>query len=223
LVIFLWIEKDEIVRGNGKKYLYKILLYNNKNHMNFIVGAIGANLTLGLVSGIVDATRNVYDISSTIISSTGNGSAEVKKIIKEADLEIRVRSIQYFLCELKMPDNPSHTMIYCMQSIREAVKDISEELEKINYRMQYNDNLWFGSSLRSYKFHNCKSRLAVKLRNLESRYDMLIKILSVDNKICRNPELDMLCPIKQDQIEQYVKIESDDMHKQIEYINKSPC
>ena len=37
---------------------------------------------------------------------------------------------------------------------------ISEELIKIHYRLQYNDTIWFGPSVRAYSFHNCiNSRL----------------------------------------------------------------
>lgn len=52
--------------------------------------------------------------------------------------------------------------------------------------MQYNDNLWFGSTIRAYKFYNCSDRLYSKLKNLESRRKSLINLLSIESKMHKN-------------------------------------
>ena len=122
--------------------------------MNYIIGAIGANLTLGLVSGVTSAANGVYTLSSTILQSTSSGAEEVKLIIRETDLEVKIKTTQLILCELKISEQSPNTVRYCVQAIRDAIKEIAEELDQIHYRMQYNSNLWVGSSVRAFKFHN---------------------------------------------------------------------
>jgi hypothetical protein len=90
-----------------------------------------------------------------------------------------------FLSELSKKYNPNkydETYCFCITSIQESIKEISDEMEKIHYRMQYNDNLWFGSSIRAYKFHNSKIRLNTKLNNLEGRWKLLMSLMCIIDK-----------------------------------------
>ena len=190
--------------------------------MNLIIGAIGTNLTLGLISGIAGTTNGVYTMISNIAKSTATGANDIKQIIKETDLEVKVKTVQLLLSEIEVNPGSSHTLQYCVKSIKDAIKDINDELEKIYYRMQYNDNLWVGSRVRSYKFHNCKARLYAKLKNLESRVISLIQILGVDNKIIKNDalidEFDTLTKI--DTLDLQTMSSQNDLHKKLVFINK---
>jgi hypothetical protein len=158
--------------------------------MNFLIGAIGAHVTLSLLSGITSTANGIYSLSTNIKNATSIGAKEVKQIIKETDLEVNIKTIQFLLCEIKLTENSPYTLQYCIQSIRDCIKDISEELEKIHYRMQYNDNLWYGQSLRSYKFHNCRERLDSHIKNLKSRRKALIEILKIENTLYKNNDLE---------------------------------
>lgn len=158
--------------------------------MNFLIAGIGTNITLGLISATTSATNNLYTLCSNISETTSTKANDIKQIIKEHDLEVRIKMIQFLLYEINVNENSPCTLNYCINSIRCAIKDISTELEKIQFRMQYNNNLWFGSSIRAYGFKNCKLRLKAYIDTLESRYKMLISILSIENKIYKNPELE---------------------------------
>lgn len=157
--------------------------------MNILIGAIGANLTFGLVSGVTSTMNGIYTLSSNIMKSTANGTHEIKRVIKETDLEVKIKTAQFMLLELKINDTTPYTIRYCAQSIRDAIKDIYDELEKIYYRMQYNDNIWIGSTVRAYKFQNCRARLYASLKNLESRSDTLIKLAKLNNILIKNDDL----------------------------------
>lgn len=191
--------------------------------MNFIVGVIGANLTLGVISGITSATNGIYTLCSTVKSSTANGASEVKKIIRETDLEVKIKTVQYLLCEVSItPDTPC-TIKLCIESIRDCIKEISDELDKIHYRMQYNDNLWMGSTVRAYKFHNCRARLEAHLKNLDSRCKTLINLLTVQDKLVKNRDLvDTSSSLLQieDIDPQVAKRTREEIHEKIRYIKK---
>jgi len=185
--------------------------------MNFIVGAIGTNLTLGLIQGIAGTTNGIYTMISNIARSTANGSDEIRQIIKDTDLEVKVKTIQYMLQEIKIDEASPHTLQYCVRSIRDAINEISQELEKIHYRMQYNDNLWVGATFRSYRFHNCRIRLGAKLQNLESRYGTLLGLLPVKDQMHQDPGLDDQMIIK-GPVQDVSKI-AENMHNNIKLIS----
>lgn len=192
--------------------------------MNFILGAIGANFTLTLVSGISSAANGVYDLASKVVNSASTGSAEVKIIIKETDLEVKIKTIQLMMCELKITKDTPYTVLYVIESIRDAIKDIEDELDLIYYRMQYNDNLWIGSTVRAYKFHKCGERLHAKLKNLESRRSTLVELMSIEakmnkNKLLENDVSDSILQIDDidPKIAERIRLE---LHKKLEFINK---
>ena len=156
--------------------------------MNFIVGAIGANLTLGLVSGISSLASNLYNLSSAITTIT-NGYDDIKQIIRETDLEIRIKTIQFIICEIKTTKDTPHTLNFCIQEIKNAIKDIGKELEQIQYRINYNNSLLVGATFRKYKFHNNKSRLVSLIKTLDNRYNMLLEILKIENNMFQNKDI----------------------------------
>jgi hypothetical protein len=153
--------------------------------MNYLVAGLGANITVGLISAITATTNSVYTLSTNISKSTSTGSEEIKQIIKETDLETKIKVIQYLLCEINIDEHSPNTIHYCIKSINDAINDILDELEKINYRMQYNNNIWVGASIRSYGFKNCRRRLIAYVKTLENRYTTLMSILSVKDKMYR--------------------------------------
>lgn len=197
--------------------------------MNFLLGAIGVNLTFNTLTCATSAVNGVYTLSSNIMKSTAQGAIEIKQIIKETDLEVKIRIAQLMLCELRIDDSTPYTIKYCAQSIRDAIKDIGDELEKIYYRMQYNDNLWINMPMRTYKFQNCRIRLHASLKNLESRSETLIKLAKLNNNkiLIKNEDLtkELTQSILQvDDIDpSAAECVRGDIHKKLVYINNKIC
>jgi hypothetical protein len=194
--------------------------------MNIVIGALGANLTLGLISGVSSTAKSVYDLIFTIKNRTNNGAEEIKQIIQDIDLEGKIKTTQFFLSEIRIDNDTPYTVIYCADHINDAIMSIVDELNKIYQRMQYNNNIWIGSSVRAYKFHNCTLRIKARLDILEERKKSLIDILSVQHKMYKNDKI-------KDQIGQLTyQIDSSndqnnindaalirgELHKKIEYI-----
>lgn len=188
--------------------------------MNVFLGAVGAKITFNMISGIASSAGSILKLVTNITGSSTNGVIEIKKVIKDSDLEVKINTIQLLMREIKINKNSPYTILYCVHSIRNAIHEIDEELGTIFYRMQYNNNLWFGSSFRSYKFNNCKERLIIKIDNLGSRYKLLIDLLTIDHKIFRNDELGCLVSqsVAESENSDNQKTPDIDVHKQIEYI-----
>lgn len=195
--------------------------------MNFIIGAVGANITLGVLQGVTSAASGVYSVSSTIMQSTAIGAEEVKQIIRDTDLEVKIKTAQLMLLELKINEDSPNTIKYCIQSIRDAIKEIGEELDQIHFRMQYNSKLWFGSSVRAYRFHNNKARLQSKLRNLETRTCALASMMQLQHSMYRNTELDTEGKLDGSIVAmghvdpQIAKMLRSDLHKKVEFLQSS--
>jgi hypothetical protein len=116
---------------------------------------------------------------------------------------------------------------YCVQAIRDAIKEIAEELDQIHYRMQYNSNLWVGSPVRSFKFHNNKCRLHTKLNNLESRTRTLASIMSLHSMMYKNDTLDKEMGYLDDSLVQIDQIDPKsaamiraDLHMKLEFMRQ---
>jgi hypothetical protein len=159
--------------------------------MNFLLGTLGANITLGLISKVTGTINGVFTLSSNILKSNAIGSEEVKQLIKEIDLEVKIKTTQLLLSELKIDDQSPNTVRFCLQSIKDAIKDIADELDTVYFRIQYNNNLLFGSRIRSYKFHNCRERLISKLKILDSRNKTLITVISIQSSMYKNLTLNV--------------------------------
>lgn len=194
--------------------------------MNFVIGIIGANLTLGLISGVTGAANSIHTLSSTILRSTESGADEVKQIISETDLETKIKTTQFMLCELRITESSPYTIIYCIQAIKDAIKGVADELDQIYYRMQYNNNIWIGSYVRAFKFHNNKSRLHAKLKNLESRTQALVSVMSIQGMMYKNTALlnelgdldESLQKISHTDAKGTEMIKRTDLHKKLEFM-----
>jgi len=195
--------------------------------MNFVIGAIGANFTLGLISGVTSAANGVYTLSSTILHSTSSGAEEIKQIIRETDLEVKIKTTQLLLCELKISDKSPNTVKYCVHAIHDAIREIADELDQVYYRMQYNSNLWVGSTVRAFKFHNNKSRLHAKLKNLESRTQTLTSIMNLQPLMYKNNNLDKEMSLMNDSLMQTDEVDPNstamvraELHKKLEFMKE---
>jgi hypothetical protein len=189
--------------------------------MNLVVGALGVNLTFGLIKSAVSTTQGIYNFCNKVAKSTSSGADEIKSIITETDLVFKVRHSQMLLCEIKVDKDTPYTIKACIKAIHDGIKNVSDELDQIYYRMQYNDNLWFGSRIRSYKFKNSKKRLIILLNNLDSRREALTELIPIQNSLVQNPKLEdpSFHILQIEDIDPDVSKKSrDELYKKIDYI-----
>jgi hypothetical protein len=196
--------------------------------MNVAIGALGAHLTLGLVSGLTSAINGVFTLSNNISTSTNTGAINVRHMIRDTDLEFKIKAVQIMLFELKINDSTTYSVKYCIASIKEIIDEISEELIKIHYRLQYNDTIWFGPSVRAYSFHNCINRLKTCLINLDTRCKTLkdMVLLESNTKLVKNIALEEFLADDLLQINDIdpkaVMVSKQELYNKLEYITTIP-
>lgn len=159
--------------------------------MNFLIGIIGANFTFGLLSGLTTALNSAYSLTTVIATRTSNGADDIKNTIKDSDIENKLKIIQHLLQEIKINQKTPNTMIECINSINDVIKELTDELQKINYRMNYNDRVWL-PSVRAYSFKNSNMRLLQHIKKLDSRYLMLLEILRIENMMYKNSDINII-------------------------------
>lgn len=156
--------------------------------MNLVIGILGTNIILSTVSSVSCTIDNINNVLSSIRNNTNNGELETINMIEETNLEVKTKLVHLLVCELNIHDYTPYTVKYCIHEINKNLTIIKFELDNINKRVQYNNSLWFGKSVRSYKFHNAKNRLTLYLNNLESLYTKLINILTIEHKLTKNED-----------------------------------
>jgi hypothetical protein len=155
--------------------------------MNILIGALGANLTIGFISSITSATTGICSVVDRIRQSS---AVDIKRVIDELDIELTVKMIQCMISEINLDQHSPATLQVCLKGLIDCLKEITDELAKICYRLQYNESLWLGQSIRGYGFENCHARLRASMKRLENRKNMLLQTLSVKDSMYRNKQLE---------------------------------
>jgi len=92
-----------------------------------------------------------------------------------------------FVREIEVDDSTPHTLTMAIESINAAIKDIEKELKQIQYRINYNDGLYFSAGgTRFYKFTNSYKRLDAKIKTLNRRYETLRTLFGMRPLLNRN-------------------------------------
>lgn len=151
--------------------------------MNFIIPALSANLTFGLITAITSTTNSVYTLANNVTKSSSKSADQIKELILKKDLTHTMDLIKTQLFEIKVSEKSPQTLLKSIKGLHGAISEIEEELKTINYRIEYNKSIMFGKFMRSFKFDNCYLRLNSKIEIMESRYDKINKILSIVTKL----------------------------------------
>lgn len=157
--------------------------------METIALKLGTDLTLGLISEVTSTANSVYLLAKRLLHV---GNVDIQKIIIETDLEMSIHILQCMISEIRIDETSPITLNLCLKGINQTIRQIKDELVKITTRLEYNRSLWFGKSIRSYRFHHCQQRLTSHLTVLNSRKQLLIMILSVKDQLIRNSELEKI-------------------------------
>lgn len=158
--------------------------------MEFIIPALSANLTFGLISAITSTTNSVYTLANNVTKSSSKSADQIKKLIIKKDLTHMMDLIKTQLEEIKISSKSPQTLLKSIEGLHDALSEIDEELKTINYRIEYNKSIMIGKFMRAYKFDNCFTRLDSKIEIMESRYDKLNKILTIITKLHKKESKD---------------------------------
>lgn len=147
--------------------------------MNFLITSIGVSAAMSTVTATTSFASTIYSLAGTVRDSTDSGLDKIKTLIEETDIENDIKIISEIISEID-EERSSDAVKLCIKSINESLNDIKEELDKIQYRVNYNNNMTFSAfGTRSYGFANCHKRLKKNINVLNKRFARLRSIHNI--------------------------------------------
>ena len=160
-------------------------------------------MNLAIISSFLGSTISSKVITDTISSTTSNiysllnSSSFTKhsldKLIYQLDIIKKIKLIESVLNiidnlhgvishlddkSFKKKSQEYQTIILIIDSIHEMIKNIQNDLSKINEKVIEHSNKWF-SNYRSISIDDNINDLKIHLLLLDNRYDFLIKTITV--------------------------------------------
>lgn len=144
-----------------------------------VVSTLGYNI---IVTGITASVNNIGNIISMITRSSIPGDNQIVEYLIESDIDATLRVIDEFLREIK-PDHISNSLSTCLFNMKDITEKINMELSIMYNELDYNRSIIL---LKTWKAYDCSAHIAklkVYSAILDKRYKMLVKILSVNDKL----------------------------------------
>lgn len=143
--------------------------------MNYYLSLLGTTMSLSLVNKMSTTMSNVY----TLVCSLSKQPSQVTELLHKSDIVNTIKVIEQYVKDLQSSDMfHSRTMTLCLESLNEVILQIKNELDRIQFKMKYNEKIWFLSSVRKYNFRSSCERLADAIDVLNLRRKLLFEITS---------------------------------------------
>lgn len=139
-----------------------------------------------IASFIPNLTNMLSQIYNLFVSINSNNNAtHIQKIIKDTDIEATIQTIDFYMKSFDETVLYNNNAIkHCVEKLNEVINSIVNELNRINDKIQYNNTLYFGyvlSTFRVYNFKTSKKRLISHIDILHKRWKMFLDIMNINN------------------------------------------
>ena len=160
--------------------------------MEYAIGTLGLRLAITSINGITDAARNINYVGASLYNNV-DANKEIIQFLNKIDITNTVQILNNLIKELNINEKTPNTIVACLESIHDTIKDIEMEIKDIQNRLEYNRSLYFCKGLRSYKFNNSIRRMDILNTRLEIRMNILFKIIQLKESLTKK-EID--CVLK---------------------------
>ncbi len=144
-------------------------------------------MELGVVSLVIGQRLLTETISTTthgiytILGRPAFNMYSLDKIINQLDLTYKLKSIEAVLEEICIDNIDSNALKIIIESVHEMIKLIHDDLHKIEKIILEHGKKWF-SGYRSIDMETQVIDLRLHTQLLDTRYDLLLKTLSIRRK-----------------------------------------
>ena len=136
---------------------------------------VTANLSISLVGMVVSSINTCYSVSKLLSASKVSDVQKITELLQEEDLCNKLMVIKSHLEILQESKSMNAVVISQIQYISEVIKDLTDEQEKIQYRIGYNKSVYL--QVFQYRYGNCYKRMSQHIKKLNQRYDILLKVI----------------------------------------------
>lgn len=167
-----------------------------------LIPGLTITAAMGTASAFTSLANGMYTLSDRVIRSTDSGVTKIKGLIQSSDLKTQIEIMKVTVEGLNINEETPLAIQKAVTSIKTAVDAVIEELEDIDYRIKYNENISFSAmGMRNYKFGNSYKRLDAKIQTLNTRYNRLLTLISMRGMFAK--------PVQKDPISEIERIEED--------------
>ncbi|NBX75171.1 MAG: hypothetical protein EBQ92_01290 [Proteobacteria bacterium] len=143
------------------------------------IGSIGLNVVAQCITSLTASANGIYTLVGNI---TNNGSVpDIANFFEESDIKGDIQVLEFLIKEINPNNNPTKTLAKSLHLLKECVSEIEEKLKEVKRRVDYNNSLWFFTSIRSYGFTDMVRNLKSLKQKLNGRRDGLFEILKINN------------------------------------------
>ena len=132
-----------------------------------------------IVSG---AINTMYGTAIQVRDALSYGTLETTDLLKTSDIKEKIKITNMIIYDIRENGKciiPGVTAKYIIEKIENIISCIENELDKINYRLEYNKNISLLSYPIAYRFHNQIRRLNMLIAVLDQRVETLHMILKL--------------------------------------------
>lgn len=151
------------------------LMTISKGLIVYTVTNIGFTALLTSITAIHFISTNIYEIIRDI-SKLNNSDIQDK--INDLDLEMTIKLLNIELNNINNDNNTPELENY-IKYMKEDIKNIEQELIKLNEAISYNESLWYFKNLRSYDYSEFFKKLKKYKNRIENRKKMLRETLEI--------------------------------------------
>jgi len=146
----------------------------------FTAGIIGVDAILKSFTNLSSSMSNVKSLVSNIKKYKNN--KEICELISNLDIHNQLDNLNLLLVDIKDTNKITHStsINHSIQGLYEIMINIETELNLIYEEIQYNKNLWFLKSLRSYSFNKRIKKLVLYCNVLQQRKSDLLETIKIN-------------------------------------------
>ena len=178
-----------------------------KERMNYIA-LILPKVSMGVIGSISSTlTTGLYPL----ITQISMESTKVKELVSNTDVLTIIHVLEFLFSEIdedvslcsssdvslcsssdvslcsssedRIPKGLKvKSVALCVEQIRDSIRLIMAELERVQMKIRFNQELWFFKSLRSYSFNTSVMRLSAHIKVLEIRKNSLFEVMKTKRK-----------------------------------------
>ena len=153
-----------------------------------IVGAVavarfvGTEVTLRCITGIATTAGKTIGLVKSIYSHSET-AADIIKLLKNMDIEIKVKVLSSIVQNLKNSTCHTEALDICLESLMETLDKVHIELTVIHDHIVYNKTWRLLGSWRSYGFNENATKLEDLNRTLDMRKDLLFEVIKLNHNL----------------------------------------
>lgn len=128
-------------------------------------------------------TDSVVSLSSKLILSIYNivlisNDIELEKLFISSDIIQDIEVINSFVKE-KYKNIDNESILTCLNNLNKTLIDIKSNIDTIRLKIESHKKIWF-STFRNYDINKEKEIIAILIKQLNHRFELLVKISSIN-------------------------------------------